>query len=139
MLQGVPYDSTGQGGWAHLSASFPSADMLLDELQAVVGLLQPLAGPQVAQAMRRIVVDLLTVWATAVGTAFTASQAEGGGFPTNLGELPARDSAGRAEGGCIRQLHGCHIQHAATALNDVGALRRHCAAPSTRHAAAQLR
>lgn len=85
-LQGLPASPAQPGSWAYLSACFPSADRLLDELQAIVGLLHPLAGPKVAQAMRVTVADLLQVFTSALAAAFRRYQAEDGTFTENLGE-----------------------------------------------------
>ena len=84
-LQGLPASPAQPGSWAYLSACFPSADRLLDELQTIVGLLHPLAGPKVAQAMRVTVADLLQVFTAALAAAFRRYQSEDGTFTDNLG------------------------------------------------------
>ena len=51
-----------------------------------MGLLHPLAGPKVAQAMQVTVADLLQVFTAAVAAAFRRYQSEDGTFTDSLGE-----------------------------------------------------
>lgn len=75
----------GSTGWGRLAATFPAADQLLTELQTVVQLLVPLAGPRVAQAVRSLVADLFQAFITALLIAAGKHKSEDGSLAPKLG------------------------------------------------------
>ncbi|CAK0787894.1 hypothetical protein CVIRNUC_011116 [Coccomyxa viridis] len=90
-IAGAGLPSTDKTGWAQLTAAFPSADQLLDEIQAIVQILQPLAGPKVGEAVRKTVNEMFGVFAQSMAAAFQKFMRPDGTFPPRL--APAAEPA----------------------------------------------
>lgn len=67
--------------------NFPTADDLLDEVNAVVSILVPLPLPQVAAALRKGFLELFQMYTSAVASAF-ANHKTDGRLPESLGAGP---------------------------------------------------
>ncbi|KAK9823889.1 hypothetical protein WJX72_006201 [[Myrmecia] bisecta] len=83
-------------GWGQLMEIFPSADDLLDEVQAMVAILAPLAGPRVAQAVRKGFADLFGLYTAALLQGFLKYRAPDGSYPAGLEAVvePAMETVG---------------------------------------------
>ncbi|KAK9905543.1 hypothetical protein WJX75_001810 [Coccomyxa subellipsoidea] len=97
--QGLP--ATEETGWAQLTAAFPSADNLLDEIQAVVQILAPLAGPRVAEALRKTVNEMFGVYTQALAAGFAKYTRPDGTLPPRLG--PAAEPAMEVAASLVEQ------------------------------------
>lgn len=82
LSQGAP------SGWAALTKLFPSASHLISSVQSTVSILRPLAGPKVAQVLRRGISDLFQTYTSALATSYQKHQQPDGSFPYHLGKLP---------------------------------------------------
>ncbi|BDA47404.1 Exocyst complex component EXO84A [Coccomyxa sp. Obi] len=97
--QGLP--ATEETGWAQLTTAFPSADNMLDEIQAVVQILAPLAGPRVAEAVRKTVNEMFGVYTQALAAGFAKYTKPDGTLPPRLG--PATEPAMEVAASLVEQ------------------------------------
>lgn len=89
-------------GWAGLLQLFPSAGQLVETVKSMVRTIGPLAGPKVAQVLRKGISDAFQTYTTALTAGFQKHQAPDGSFPYSLGMFGAAAS-------CFTQaLQGCH-------------------------------
>ena len=77
----------GPTGWTALTQTFPSAAHLVSTVQSTVVTLQPLAGPQVAQVLRRGVSGAFQTFTSALTAGFQKQQQPDGSFPYHLGTI----------------------------------------------------
>ncbi|CAL8472152.1 g11694 [Coccomyxa elongata] len=97
--QGLP--ASEETGWAQLTTAFPSADNMLDEIQAVVQILAPLAGPRVAEAVRKTVNEMFGVYTQALAAGFAKYTKPDGTLPPRLG--PAAEPAMEVAASLVEQ------------------------------------
>ena len=76
-------------GWAGLIQLFPSAGHLVDTVRFTVSTICPLAGPKVAQVLRKGISDAFQTYTSALTAGFQKHQAADGSFPYNLGMFGA--------------------------------------------------
>ena len=78
-------------GWAGLLQLFPSAGQLIDTVRSTVSTIGPLAGPKVAQVLRKGISDAFQTYTSALTAGFQKHQAPDGSFPYSLGMFGAAD------------------------------------------------
>ena len=100
MQSGVSQAPTS--GWAGLIQLFPSAGHLVETVKSTVNMICPLAGPKVAQVLRKGVSDAFQTYTSALTAGFQKHQAPDGSFPYNLGMFDAAASC------LIQALQSCH-------------------------------
>ena len=88
MQSGV--SQAASSGWAGLIQLFPSAGHLVDTVKSTVNTICPLAGPKVAQVLRKGISDAFQTYTSALTAGFQKHQVPDGSFPYSLGNVWGR-------------------------------------------------
>lgn len=82
---------SGLSGWSAVVELFPSAGHLVNTVKSTANTMCPMAGPKVAQNLRKGISDAFQTWTSALAAGFQKHQSPDGSFPYSLGKPCVRN------------------------------------------------